>query len=1249
MNFSRPLAFPCRFAALVCSLALGFAAPAFAASQTWNPGGAGGGAGRWDASNWGSAAAWTPGNTALFGGTAGAVTLNATTQTVGGLAFNAGGYTLSNGSLTFGGAPTTIATSGGTTTFLSNLLLVGVAGAQITKTGSGTLALNVSNPNLGMAASNAVWTITGGMLSNGIYDSVVSVTGGNNLGAAPSTGAVQVILDAGTLIATANSAAARWIQVNAAGGTLQINTNNSVDGKIFTNVDSSHTLYVGVGSAYASSLTGVISGNGSLTKMDTGNLTLSGNNTFSGGTTLSAGALKFTNVNALGNGTATLANASTLQAGLTGTVTNAISLNSGNVTIDTGAFTSTLSGVISGSGSLVKTGTGTLVIGYNSLPNTFTGGVMITSGTLGIFQGNSLGALPGSTTTQLTFAGNSTLQFEVANPTALNANRAFMIASGVTATIDTQAYNVTINGALGGSGGVLAKAGNGTLTLNGNNTYGGGTVVSAGTLKMGNANAIGPSSTALTLNGGTLDLNGFSKTVGALASTGGSIVGLDLGSGLAAASATISGTTYIGINAASISAAGTYSLITSSGGGLTGTFGFSGAQNLTVPAGSLIVKSGGNFYRVALSNTSGAEQAIVSTDVPSHVMGIMPLGASITAGYSAQAGYNGGGYRTQLYQNLVNDGRFAPNFVGSGMTYPNNLLATAGQGSHEGHFGYTTSSILNNLNADAGTTGNNGGFWLSGNNTATSGANSPAYIPLNVGGNDFSSNNTVTQNQAVKNRYDAIISKVSELRPGATTIVTNQMYRTSAAGSLISTYFNPYIEGIVYNHVLAGQNVQFLDLYTLVTPGNSTAYLSDGIHPTQAGDNIIADAMYQAIANGAAYWTGNQGGEWGTVTVGGGTNWAMDVSRTTDRGSALEAPTDVYFNNSPAPLAVSLSQDSAVRSLNFTSGATASVSVGGAGTLAIGNGGITVQQGTGAHSVAANIALASDQTWGNVSSNPLTISGGVSGSGNLTIAGSYTLYTGDNSTTIASRTVAGSGAIILAGNNTYTGTTTISSGTLILNGTNSSGNVVVQSPGTLGGSGRIAGPLSGSGEVGPGNSAGIFTATRVDPADGLDFNFEFTATGTPAFGNAAASLNDVLRLNDAATPFAAGLTSGNAVSIYLNLATVDAGDTLQGGFFTDRSADFLSSIRNGTFAFYVKGDGNGSYPYNGFDYYRLAEYDAELSINLSAFQVTSASFADGTVANGYISQLDVIPEPATWLLCVVSFSLSVLLRFPKRP
>src|SRR5205823_8483128 len=89
---------------------------------------------------------------------------------------------------------------------------------------------------------------------------------------------------------------------------------------------------------------------------------------------------------------------------------------------------------------------------------------------------------------------------------------------GFNLTIDGTG-NTTISGVISGTGGLI-KAGTGTLTLSAVDTYTGTTTINAGTLKVGIASAL--PATAVTVSGtgagttATLDLNGFSDTIGSL-------------------------------------------------------------------------------------------------------------------------------------------------------------------------------------------------------------------------------------------------------------------------------------------------------------------------------------------------------------------------------------------------------------------------------------------------------------------------------------------------------------------------------------------------------------------------------------------------------------------------------------------------------------------------------------------------------------------------------------------------------------
>ena len=182
------------------------------------------------------------------------------------------------------------------------------------------------------------------------------------------------------------------------------------------------------------------------------------------------------------------------------TVSNDLALNANTLLAGTSSGTMTLSGIVSGSGGLIKSCSGNVLI---SGVNTYTGGTTVTAGTLsvGLSKNQALG------TGAVTLNTGSTLVLDrVTISNSLSVNSATVLAtngfgdtwsgpvslSGI-ATFDlATSGNLILSGAISGSG-VLKKAGNSTtLTLSGTgNTYSGGTIISGGTLSCNNAGALG--------------------------------------------------------------------------------------------------------------------------------------------------------------------------------------------------------------------------------------------------------------------------------------------------------------------------------------------------------------------------------------------------------------------------------------------------------------------------------------------------------------------------------------------------------------------------------------------------------------------------------------------------------------------------------------------------------------------------------------------------------------------------------------
>ncbi|MGH8024471.1 MAG: beta strand repeat-containing protein, partial [Limisphaerales bacterium] len=164
-----------------------------------------------------------------------------------------------------------------------------------------------------------------------------------------------------------------------------------------------------------------------------------------------------------------------------------------SVSVDNSVNDYTISGTggIGGSAALTKTGTGTLTLGT---ANSFSGGVNLDGGTV------AFSALANFGTGPITFNG-SDLQYS-GNSDDISTRTVTFEAGG--ATIDVGSQNVTYAKPIGNGGpGGLTKLGSGTLTLNGDLTYSGDTVVAQGILLL-NTNSIIPDSPIITVDSGAV-------------------------------------------------------------------------------------------------------------------------------------------------------------------------------------------------------------------------------------------------------------------------------------------------------------------------------------------------------------------------------------------------------------------------------------------------------------------------------------------------------------------------------------------------------------------------------------------------------------------------------------------------------------------------------------------------------------------------------------------------------------------------
>ncbi|EAV9419746.1 fibronectin-binding autotransporter adhesin ShdA [Salmonella enterica subsp. enterica serovar Typhisuis] len=361
---------------------------------------------------------------------------------------------------------------------------------QIVKSGSDELIVTGDNTYSGGT------TISGGTLTADHADSL-------GTGAVANSGVLQVgegelentLSGSGSLVKTGTGELTLSGDNTYSGGTTITGgtlTADHADSLGSGDIDNSGVLKVGEGD-----LENTLSGSGSLVKTGTGELTLSGNNTYSGGTTITGGTLTADHADSLGTGT--IANNGVLQVG-----------------------EGELENTLSGTGSLVKTGTGELTL---SGDNTYSGGTTITGGTLTADHADSLGTgaiansgvlqvgegelentLSGSGSLVKTGTGELTLNGDndysggtTIDDGVLIADHADSLGTGAVANNGVlQVGEGELKNTLSGTGS-LVKIGTGELTLSGDNTYSGGTTIDDGVLIAANVNA---------LSGGDVDNSG---------------------------------------------------------------------------------------------------------------------------------------------------------------------------------------------------------------------------------------------------------------------------------------------------------------------------------------------------------------------------------------------------------------------------------------------------------------------------------------------------------------------------------------------------------------------------------------------------------------------------------------------------------------------------------------------------------------------------------------------------------------------
>jgi fibronectin-binding autotransporter adhesin len=411
-------------------------------------------------------------------------------------------------------------------------------------------------------------------------------------------------------IGTTSQTVSKALQCDTSRG-MRLNS-DSVGGAItyngsFANVTGSRPIYLGGTGTGDNTVQSTITGNGAgtLTKDGVGKWILAGANTYTGATTIDGGTLKITDARALG--------------GSNGTNGPAINLKSGTLDLgfnsSTGAYASNITNLALRNGNITLGGTA----GATSFL-TATGVVSAKSVGFGVGPGygTSLGysATNNGDTATISAYWTSVGSSSVATTTVNVGDSSFTpLELDFTGRIN----NI---GQIDGQSTTLIKTGAGTMRISTEN-YLPGLRISEGKLIVNHANALGAARTAANLvtvdTTGTLDLNGFSNSIGGLDGstattaivTNNNATGSVLTIGTSNATTSYAGLIQNGTGTVGITKTGTGTLT------LSGTNAYTGATTISTGTLSVTGTQTGSAVSIASAATLGGTGTVGATTVAS--------------------------------------------------------------------------------------------------------------------------------------------------------------------------------------------------------------------------------------------------------------------------------------------------------------------------------------------------------------------------------------------------------------------------------------------------------------------------------------------------------------------------------------------------------------------------------------------------------------------------------------------------------
>ncbi|HET6249570.1 MAG TPA: autotransporter-associated beta strand repeat-containing protein [Tepidisphaeraceae bacterium] len=640
-------------------------------------------------------------------------------------------------------------------------------------------------------------------------------------------------------------------------------------------------------------------------------------------------------------------------------------------------------------------------------------------------------------------------------------------ASARSVTVNSSGYAGSLSGVLSGTGGGITKAGGGFLYItNGFNSFTGTTALTAGTLSFAGAGSLPTTAGAVNVTAGTTlqllnDGSGSSSTIAQ-----GNQINF-------ANSSTTASTLYVANNGSSNTgntiALGLLNNAFNSAS--VGYMNFNGSNGYSVSFTGLALPSGsGNDTRlfpnsapvIINGNVTNGGTGSSSNYDSLYFLGTNP-GNKITGVISdAATGSVTTGNYTRLLVEAANTVTLTGASTYTGGTFVGNAAANSGTLIVNGSLGGTLVTVqgggtlggTGTIGTGASTLQNTQGAVVVAGGATAAAQGTISLVDQTIGTLTIKGNNFATAaGQSLT---------LGGTAAGATSLIDLEENGTNTDEiSLNGGNSNKVLlqlGGAVINILPIGSATLGVGTYPLINfsaGGTYTGAFTLGSIPLAGGDVASLSPLTSTSTNeslivtagttaGAinAYWTGSVSAVWNTGAGTTATNFTSDYAGTVPTG-VPDSTTNVIFAASSAGatnLATTLGQSFSINSLSFAGAAptsTTAVSIGGTLPLTINAAagfsdqnanpyaagtGIVVQSGvTVTDTISAPLVLGGTQTWINNGTGTLAITGGVTGTGNLSIDNTTS---GVTTLSAASLNIAGT----ITNNGSGAGATTLSGG-----------------------------------------------------------------------------------------------------------------------------------------------------------------------------------------------------------------------------